>query len=152
MRPLEGLSRRRVLGLLVGNILALFVLSFPAYGFIRYMDLHGVRTYMVVGATVVLLSAWTIWPVTVRRRGISGYLITLAVTYLTSVIAFAFAVHKLLLRDVEANDVVDRAAFVFLIGGLSTVGYWIPASVVNFFMLRRRAEPPSSPPDPTEAT
>jgi hypothetical protein len=124
--------------LLLANLLALPILSFPAFGFIHYMDLDGIPKFILVGWASATAAALAIWPQAARRRGLSSYALFFISAYVPVVLAYGAALHKLYF-DLSAYRLWKYFEHSLLLGGLFTAGYWLPASLLNFLALRARA-------------
>lgn len=117
-------------------MVALPILCVPVYGFIHYMNLDGIWLFVLIAWLGVSAAAFALWrPIGRQRLPISCGLAVLS-TYLPVIIAFSVALHPMLWRR-DDPAIWDAVRFSTLIGGLFTIGYWLPASIVNCFALRR---------------
>lgn len=131
--------------LLIVNFLAFPLLSMPAYGFIHYIDLHGFYKFTIVGWCSMVLTAILVWRLEERCSGMRGYFHLLITGYITSVLAWVAGIHKLIIPVADLQQFWISGVFAFLLGGLVTALYWLPASFVNFAVLRKRDGPLSDP-------
>ena len=148
MHPVRTPPVIRLLALFLANAVALVLLTFPVYGFIAFFDWYGLRKYFGVSAGLLLVTLLGVWPRLVGRRGKRSFIVGLLIAYLIPVIAFGVSMHKLTLHESSLKGLVFGARLTFLIGGAFTAGYWIPVSVLNYFVLRRELEKPRELPDP----
>jgi hypothetical protein len=136
MRP--SVARRRRLILLGVNLIAVAVFSFPVYGFIGYMDLNGVAKFVGTAWAGIGLTAAFVWPPASSATPLRAYLLLLFAAYAASVLAYGLALHKLY-AEPSLYALYKWLEHSLAIGGLFTVGYWLPASLINLAVLRRRA-------------
>ena len=136
-------SRRRRIVLLCANLLALPVLSIPAFGFLHYMDLAGIPKFILVGSVSLIATSLAIWPRAARRSGFSSYALALISAYVPAVLAYGVALHKLYF-DPTPYYFWKYLENALVLGGLFTAAYWLPASLVNFMVLRQAERPGTS--------
>ena len=138
----QGMSERRLSGkilvLLMVNFLVFPLLSLPAYGFIHYMDLRGYYKFTIIGWYGLILTAILIWPMATRCSGLRSYVNLLIAAYVTCIVAWVAGVHKLIFPISDLQHAWRATIFALLVGGLVTTCYWLPASFVNFIVLRHR--------------
>lgn len=126
--------------LLIVNLLAFPVLSIPAYGFIHYIDLHGYYKFTIIGWCGLILTANLIWPMATRCTGLRCYFRLMITAYMSGVIAWVAGVHELIFPITDLQHAWNATIFALLMGGVVTICYWLPASFVNFPVLRHRAD------------
>lgn len=125
--------------LLAVNLLAIPVLSVPSFGFIAYMNLRGVPTFIAVAWAGVALASFLLWPSVLAKPRLTASAMALAAALLPVVVAWAIALHTLYWRPGDGLVELARwARDAILLGGLFTGGYWLPASVVNYLVLRHQ--------------
>lgn len=130
--------RGRRLVLLMGNLLAFPLLSMPAYGFVQYMDLRGYYKFTIIGWCGLILTSILIWPMAMCCSCLRSYFLLLIGAYTTCVVAWVAGVHKLIIPITDLQHAWNAIIFALLMGGLVTTCYWLPASFVNFIVLRHR--------------
>jgi hypothetical protein len=69
---------------------------------------------------------------------VRSYGLSLLSAYLPAVLGYAAGLYKLY-SEISPYYLWKYSETALLIGGLFTAGYWLPASVVNFMVLRQRA-------------
>jgi len=122
----------------MGNMLAFPLLSMPAYGFIQNLDLRGYYKFTIIGWFGLVLTAILVWPIAKRCSGLRSYFHLLIAAYASCVVAWIAGVHSLIIPITDLHHAWRATIFSLLIGGLVTTLYWLPASFVNFFVLRHR--------------
>lgn len=134
------LRRRRYAWLAIGNVVALPVLSLPAFGFIAYMNRHGIAEFVLVAWLAAGSLAILSWPRVPGSNGPKGFMLSLLSTFVPVVLAWAFALRGLYAPEEEVLlDLWRWAQGAVLLGGPCTAAYWVPASIVNWLFLRRAA-------------
>src|SRR5262249_4273753 len=133
-------SEKRMYWLLAANLVALPMLASPAFGFIFYMNLRGVLIFVLVAWATATLAAFALWPTLARRPLAVAYPLAFAAAFLPVVLAWGIALHTLYWRPGDGLSEVARwIEDAVALGGVFTAGYWLPASVLNCFLLRRGA-------------
>ena len=132
-------SNRRVL-LLLANLIALPLLVSPSLGFIGYMNRTGVAEFIVVGWFLAACLAALLWRRVPSKRGPAGYGLALVAAFVPVVFAWAIALRSLYWpEEPDSLELWRWVGDVIILGGLFTSGYWLPASILNYVVLRRRA-------------
>jgi len=129
-------GNQRMLWLLAGNLIAIPILSSPSFGFIFYMDLGGPLVFVFVAWVAAAVAAFALWPAVVRRRLVAAYALASAAAFVPVVLAWGIGLHKLYWQR-SGLGLVGWAGDALVLGGVFTAGYWLPASLLNCFLLRR---------------
>ena len=125
--------------LLLANLVAVPVLSWPAFGFIAYMNRRGILLFVIVAWTSATVVALFFWPLVSRRHLAAAYMLAAAAAIVPVTLALGVALHPLYWRP--GAGIAELARWVgdaVSLGGIFTAGYWLPASALNCYMLRRR--------------
>ena len=131
---------QRIAWLLATNLVALPVLSFPSFAFIAHMNQRGILLFVLVAWTTATVLALSLWRKVPGTSLWAGYPIALGAAFLPVVLAWASALHPLYWPDhATLRHLWPWARDAVGLGGVFTAGYWLPASVINCLVLRRRA-------------
>ncbi len=135
------MSRSKRIGwLLAANLTALPVLCIPSFGFIHYMNLRGIQTFVVTAWLLAALLAVSLWGKVPRAKVYVAYVLTLVAALVPVVVGWGVALHPLYWPgEAVFLEIWWWARDSLLLGGLWTGAYWLPASIVNCLVLRRRA-------------
>src|SRR5262245_4323217 len=133
-------TTKRRTWLLVANLIALPLLSSPSFGFIFYMNIRGIPLFVLVGWLTAGILGMTLWRKVPGTPAYLAFLLALAAAFFPVVLAWAIALHPLYWPDgATLRDLWPWVRDSVLLGGLFTAGYWLPASLINCLVLRRRA-------------
>ena len=125
--------------LLLANLVAVPVLSWPVFGVIAYMNRRGILLFVIVAWTSATVAAVLCWPLVSRRHLAAAYVLAAAAAIVPVTLAWGVALHPLYWRPGHGIAEVARwAGNAVSLGGIFTAGYWLPASALNCYMLRRR--------------
>ena len=129
-----------ILWLLLANLVFLPLLCVPSFGFISWMNLHGILVFIIIAWLSGSTLAFVFWPHVSRVRSPIGYLLVFTAAVVPALLGWGIALHTLYWRDASMfpNVLAWMRDTVFL-GALSTATYWLPASAINYFVLRRYA-------------
>ena len=132
------LQERKTMILLLGNGLGISILSFPAFGFFQYMNVHGVSIYIGSSCGLAVLTAMFFWKHVARKRLLIAYPLALLSAYVPVVVSWGIALHPLYWpRESIASDLWRWTQHATVVGGALTSAYWLPASIINCVVLRR---------------